>query len=1173
MKRKLLLPILFLTINIYCQELTIIDKNLEKELIEKGFDNNGFDGTITYKDAIKYREINKQQNKKTISNLTYKKSTSLSSEIVKIPDILLKNALLAEPAINTNNDDEIQITEAEAVNFALDGSNKGITNLTGIEAFINLPSVNLANNSLTSIDISKNTKLKSLFIQNNNLGTIIFGENSNLEDLYAPNNKFASLDLSKATKLKQLRLFNNQNLMQLDLKNGNNTNLTVVDLTNNSNLGCIQVDDPVYSQINWSNIDSKANFNSNCNYIEVINIPNQDFEFALIDMGFDDIIDGYILKTNANKIESLNVRNYITANYEGVKYFNNLTRFLFSNSQVKIIDFTGLQKLEYIGANNTTTQAVLLKDNPELKSLNLNFNNALVYTNLSGCINLDNFQIGLTSVKDIDLSKNINLTSCFLALNKIEKIDVSKNVVLESFFIYSNNLQQLDLSKNIKLKSLGAYSNNINTITIPSSIESINLSQNNFSSFDATALTNLETINVNNQKVDFTVLNINGLTKLKGLDIAGSKIGNTINTNAFLDLERLNIENCDFSRLDVTNNLKLIYLYANNNSIDALDITKNTLLEEVYVNSNKLENIDVSKNEKLGTFSINDNIFIKELDFGNCPITILYAKNITNLEKVNLNNGFNKVASTIELLNAPNLTCVQVDDVAYAVANFTDVDANSVFNSNCGFQTSNNLGTPIKIEDQNFEYALVNLGFDDVYNGYILKSEALKIEELNLNNRGIVSLKGITEFDNLKDLQVHFNPVISVDLSGLQKLESYQSNTFDNTLLEIKLQNNSALKTLALNGHVNLESLNLSEASNLENLEISNSAKLTVDVKTSPNLKLLRLDRMGLSSIDLLTNTALVSLTVTNNSITSIDIPNKQILKILNLNTNNLSSFNGALYPNLEYLNLRGNKITPININTLTNLINLNLATTDLATLDIGNLLNLEILNVTTSGLKVLDVTKNLKLTQLYAGELELQNIDLTKNTLLTHINFFDVYLENLDLSNNLELRDIFLTNNNLQKLDLSKHTKLEFVTLESNKLTDLNLRNGNNEAIIVVNTKFNNALSCIKVDDVAKAEAKLDWQKDTTTSYNTNCGALNADNVIVQKISFYPNPVNDILQIKNSDNLKISTIMIFNVLGKKVKVIRNPENAIDVSDLSKGIYFLNINSENGKIVKRIIKK
>ncbi|WP_340935902.1 leucine-rich repeat domain-containing protein [Polaribacter haliotis] len=84
----------------------------------------------------------------------------------------------------------------------------------------------------------------------------------------------------------------------------------------------------------------------------------------------------------------------------------------------------------------------------------------------------------------------------------------------------------------------------------------------------------------------------------------------------------------------------------------------------------------------------------------------------------------------------------------------------------------------------------------------------------------------------------------------------------------------------------------------------------------------------------------------------------------------------------------------------------------------------------------------------------------------------------------------------------------------------------------------------------------------------------LNTEDVsFSDKIKLYPNPVNDLLQIKNSDNLKISTIMIFNVLGKKVKVIRNPENAIDVSDLSKGIYFLNINSENGKIVKRIVKK
>ncbi len=82
-----------------------------------------------------------------------------SGQIVNIPDANFKNALLNyNPPIDTNGDGEIQVSEAEVVSF-LNVQNKNISDMTGIEAFINLISLTCTYNSITSLDVSQSTSL------------------------------------------------------------------------------------------------------------------------------------------------------------------------------------------------------------------------------------------------------------------------------------------------------------------------------------------------------------------------------------------------------------------------------------------------------------------------------------------------------------------------------------------------------------------------------------------------------------------------------------------------------------------------------------------------------------------------------------------------------------------------------------------------------------------------------------------------------------------------------------------------------------------------------------------------------------------------------------------------------------------------------------------------------
>ena len=83
---------------------------------------------------------------------------NMYSQNIDFPDENLKNALLEyEPIIDTNDDGEIQISEALAVTELQLHSyytNYNITDPTGLENFENLTYLNLSENSITSIEVN-----------------------------------------------------------------------------------------------------------------------------------------------------------------------------------------------------------------------------------------------------------------------------------------------------------------------------------------------------------------------------------------------------------------------------------------------------------------------------------------------------------------------------------------------------------------------------------------------------------------------------------------------------------------------------------------------------------------------------------------------------------------------------------------------------------------------------------------------------------------------------------------------------------------------------------------------------------------------------------------------------------------------------------------------------------
>lgn len=80
----------------------------------------------------------------------------------------------------------------------------------------------------------------------------------------------------------------------------------------------------------------------------------------------------------------------------------------------------------------------------------------------------------------------------------------------------------------------------------------------------------------------------------------------------------------------------------------------------------------------------------------------------------------------------------------------------------------------------------------------------------------------------------------------------------------------------------------------------------------------------------------------------------------------------------------------------------------------------------------------------------------------------------------------------------------------------------------------------------------------------------LSTENNQRLKESIFPNPANDKIYFKNISN--IEKVNLFDMNGKLVKTTKTNDNSIDITDLTKGNYVLEIVTDNNRIKTKIIK-
>lgn len=110
----------------------------------------------------------------------------------------------------------------------------------------------------------------------------------------------------------------------------------------------------------------------------------------------------------------------------------------------------------------------------------------------------------------------------------------------------------------------------------------------------------------------------------------------------------------------------------------------------------------------------------------------------------------------------------------------------------------------------------------------------------------------------------------------------------------------------------------------------------------------------------------------------------------------------------------------------------------------------------------------------------------------------------------------------------------------------------------------FNDVIDDLKIYNYVLSPAEISNLHTTNTLSTSDFSQNNL------KVSMYPNPVSDILNIETETAIK--TIEIYNIQGQRVKT--SNQKQLNVSDLAAGLYLVKIqNIENNTAINKIVIK
>lgn len=540
-----------------------------------------------------------------------------------------------------------------------------------------------------------------------------------------------------------------------------------------------------------------------CSVAQTTNIPDANFEQALIDEGIDSdgIVNGTILTADAEAVINLNVKNKNIVNLSGIEAFVSLQILDCSQNKLEILELTtnnalrelrcyqnrltsldvsSTNTLEFLKANHNSLTTIVIGEQPVLDRVEL-YTNELTTVDVSQCRLLTYFTAYDNKITHINVTHNQYLTALGLSFNNLSEINLANNIYLEILDVSVNTISKLDIRFNNELRELKFIDNSISNVDLTAcpNLTALYGSNNKLTTINASNITNLRDVRVsdnlltslnltgtgltflearNNPLLEFicvddatsataTITSIDAHTsftedcsnlrassyiadsnfeqKLIELEI-DSTLDNVIYHSDAESVTSLNVAHSNISDLTGIEAFQnLTYLLCNDNLLTSIDLQFNSNLESLFLDDNQLNELSLFFNTNLQTLTaknnnityldvrfcnnlqvlslthnplvnlqMESNVLLRELRLGNTrlealdlsnktELTLVHLSGISSLTSLNIKNGTNTAITEFTTTSSNNLYCIQVDDPAYSIANWTRVSSNSIFRSDC----------------------------------------------------------------------------------------------------------------------------------------------------------------------------------------------------------------------------------------------------------------------------------------------------------------------------------------------------------------------------------------------------------------------------------------------------------------------------------------------------------
>ncbi|MFL0353487.1 proprotein convertase P-domain-containing protein [Xanthomarina sp. GH4-25] len=547
-------------------------------------------------------------------------------------------------------------------------NNKNISDLTGIEDFSSLTTLECYNNNLENLNLSSNTALINLNCTDNSLLNLNLSNNLLLESLYCYDNNLedldvsinlaliqidcssnpisnldvsqhtalsylvchstniTSLDVSENINLTQLHCYNN-NLSALNLANSNNTNMTHVNVSNNTNLHCIEVDDVSFSNTNWATgnffFDSQSYFSIDCNFND---IPEKAYTLN-VGHDFEDQVqigDNTIATASELIDPSIPLPTACGGGFDSAEYNGDDVWYAVSIPD----DGSVIIETEVNDGSITDTGLAL-------------------YSGVPGSL------VQMACNDDIDVGGGD-----FFSMITLTGQTPNDLIYFRAWSWQNNETGTFKIS---------AYRNPAISTYVP---------DDNFENY-------LETHDASG-----TVVPLGDPTSMgNGIANDGFVLNNRINTVTSLNVGNLSIS--DLTGIEGFTALNDLMCSLNN--LTELDVSNNTALTNLICDFNNLTELNVSENIALTNLGCGYNN-LTELDVStNTALSVLGCDN-NSLTVLNLANGNNLFFSVLRVNTNPGLTCVTVDNQSIAdnwnndniLPSIFFKDYQTQFSTNCG---------------------------------------------------------------------------------------------------------------------------------------------------------------------------------------------------------------------------------------------------------------------------------------------------------------------------------------------------------------------------------------------------------------------------------------------------------------------------------------------------------